>query len=130
MPLKVNIFIWRLFLNRLAIKMNLFRRNILDYPNTLCMVVCSLVEDWDHFFFSCAIYGQLWLLTSGWLDISTTFHGSLLDHFIQFGCLGGFLNKSHRAFNIIWIEYRFFLLFERIETGGFSIIRWNKLSLY
>ena len=55
--LKVNIFIWRLFLNRLAAKMNLFRRNILDYHDSFCLTACRLVEDQDHLFFSCAFYG-------------------------------------------------------------------------
>ena len=31
-PLKVNIFIWRLFLNRLSTKDNLLRRGVIDAP--------------------------------------------------------------------------------------------------
>ena len=68
----VNIFIWRFYLNRLATKLNMFRRNILDYNDSFCSPACGLVEDHDHFFFSCVFYGQLWLLISGWLGISTT----------------------------------------------------------
>jgi len=68
--------------------MNMFKRNILGYLDTLCSAACSLVEDRDHLFFSCVGYGQLWLLTFGWLGISTTFHGSLLDHSIHFEGLG------------------------------------------
>ena len=102
-PLKINIFIWRLLMNRLETKMNLFRRNILDYNNFFCSAACRFVEDQDHLFFSCAFYGQLWLLISGWLGISTTLHGSLFQHFLQFGGFGGFSNKSHLTFNIIWI---------------------------
>jgi len=50
-PLKVNIFILHLFLNRLATKMNLFRRNILDYNDSLCTATCGIVEDQHYLFF-------------------------------------------------------------------------------
>jgi len=82
--LKVNIFICRLFLNRLATKMNLFRGNILEYNDSFYSAACRLVEDQDHLFFSCAFYGQLWLLISGWLGISTTLQGLLFEHFLKF----------------------------------------------
>jgi hypothetical protein len=49
-PRKVNIFIWCLFLNRLATKMNLFRRNILDHNDFLCMATCGIVEDKTIYF--------------------------------------------------------------------------------
>jgi len=103
-PLRINIFIWRLFLNRLATKMNMFRRNIFDYNDSLCTTTCGMVEDQDHLFFICAFYNQLWLLISGWLGFSTTLHGSLIEHSTQFGGLGGFSNKSLLAFNTIWIS--------------------------
>ncbi|KEH17754.1 transmembrane protein, putative [Medicago truncatula] len=64
-PLKINNFTWRLFLSRLATKMNLFRRNILDYNDSLCTATCGMVEDQDHLFFTCGFYIQLWLLISG-----------------------------------------------------------------
>jgi len=112
-PLKVNIFIWRLFQDRLATKMNLFRRNILDYNDSFCSAACGLVENQDHLFFSCAFYGQLWLLISGWLGISTTLQGSLFEHFLQFGGLGGFSNKSQMPFNRIWISALFIIWKDR-----------------
>jgi hypothetical protein len=62
--LKVNIFIWRLFLNRLATKKNMFRTNILDYNDSLCTATCGMVENQDRLFFICAFYNQLWLLIS------------------------------------------------------------------
>jgi hypothetical protein len=42
------------FMNRLATKMNLFRRNILDYNDSFCLTACGLVEVHNHLFFSCA----------------------------------------------------------------------------
>jgi len=50
-PLKVNIFVWRLFLNRLATKDNLRKRNVLDVSLVSCAASCWAVEDRDHLFF-------------------------------------------------------------------------------
>ena len=58
-PVKVNIFIWHLFLNRLATKMNMFRRNIMDYNDSLYTATCDMVDDLNHLFFTCAFYRQL-----------------------------------------------------------------------
>jgi hypothetical protein len=87
--------------------MNLFRRNILDYNDSFISATCGLVEDLDHLFFSCAFYGQPWLLISGWLGISTTLQGSLFENVRQFGGFGDFSNKSRLAFIIIWISSLF-----------------------
>lgn len=46
-------FIWCLFLNKLATKMNLFRTNILDYNDSLCTITYGKVEDQDHLCFTC-----------------------------------------------------------------------------
>ncbi|KEH34506.1 hypothetical protein MTR_3g467540 [Medicago truncatula] len=60
--------------------MNLFKKNISDYNDSLCTATCGF---------------------------STTFHGSLIEHRTQFGSLGGFFNKSRLALNIIWISILF-----------------------
>jgi hypothetical protein len=43
-PLKVNIFIWCLFLKRLATKDNLFRRHNLENDDNFCSVDCGFME--------------------------------------------------------------------------------------
>ncbi|GAU46898.1 hypothetical protein TSUD_296770 [Trifolium subterraneum] len=40
-PLKVNIFIWRLFLNRLSTKDNLHKRGVLDDSQIMCATLCG-----------------------------------------------------------------------------------------
>ena len=49
-PLKVNIFFWHLFLNRLVKKDNLRKRNVLDVSLESCATSCEELEDMDHFF--------------------------------------------------------------------------------
>jgi len=57
-PLKVNIFIWRLFLNRLATRDNMFRRHVLVNDDTFC-----LVEVRDHLFTRSfySVWGARWI---------------------------------------------------------------------
>ncbi|GAU10688.1 hypothetical protein TSUD_424680, partial [Trifolium subterraneum] len=66
-PLKVNLFVWRLFLNRLPTKDNLHRRGVLAATQLTCVSSCGSVETADHLFFQCDFYGQLWHLLSNWL---------------------------------------------------------------
>jgi len=85
----------------------IFRRNILEYNDSLCTATCGIVEDQDHLLFTCAFYNQLCLLILGWLGFSTALHGSLIQHFTQFRGLEGFSNKSRLAYNLIWISILF-----------------------
>lgn len=100
-PLKVDIFVWRLFLNRLATKDNLRKRDVLEANNVYCAALCGKEEERDHLFFQCDHYGRLWLLVSRWLGIFTALHGNLHTHATQFCALVGFLKRSTVAFTII-----------------------------
>jgi hypothetical protein len=112
-PLKVNIFVWRLFLNRLATKDNLRKRNVLEVNNTSCAALCGKEEERDHLFFQCDYYGRLWLLISNWLGFDTVFHGNLNMHANQFCALGGFSKNSLTTFTIIWISVLFVIWKDR-----------------
>ena len=109
----------------------------MEQSDILCSAACGLVEDHDHLFFSFVVYGQLWLFTSSWLDFSTTLHGSLLDHFFQFGGLGGFSNKSLLTVNIIWILVLFiiwkdhnWMIFQNKIEQLVSLLEKVKLQAY
>jgi len=84
-PLKVNLFVWRLFMNRLPTKDNLYRRQAIR----------------------CDVYGRIWLLVSKWLGIDSVFNGNISTHSYQFRGLGGFSKNSRTAFTIIWISVIF-----------------------
>jgi len=108
-PLKVTIFVLRLFLNRLVVNDNLCRRRVLDVSQISCSAVCGGLEDRDHLFFMCDFYGRLWLLKSGWLGISTVLHGNILAHSTHFGGLGSYSKNSPTTFNIISILVLFII---------------------
>ena len=51
-PIKVNVFCWRMFLDRLPTRVNLTKKGM-DVPSILCLVSDLMVEDVIHLFFSC-----------------------------------------------------------------------------
>ena len=54
-PLKVFIFAWRLFLNRIPTRDKLFERRILLIYEQCCVANCGINEDRDHLFLNCDI---------------------------------------------------------------------------
>ena len=68
-PLKVNLFIWRLLLNAIPTKINLQQRGI-----PLNSVDCGLCgrepEDVEHCFFRCSKIDTLWRKVWSWCDAS------------------------------------------------------------
>ncbi|GKA27987.1 RNA-directed DNA polymerase, eukaryota, reverse transcriptase zinc-binding domain protein [Tanacetum coccineum] len=68
-PSKVNIFAWRLLLNRLPTRINIMERGI-DIPLILCSICNSHQEDFDHLFLHCEVASQIWHKIRIWLDNS------------------------------------------------------------
>jgi len=135
-PLKVNLSVWMLFLNRLANKDNLHRCHMAN-TNVLCLVGCDNVEDRDHLFFQCNFYGPLWYLTSGWLDITFVSQGELQAHSIQFGGLGGFSKNFRTTFNIVWISVLFTIwkdrnvrIFNNMVSSLLALLEKEKIEAF
>nr|GEZ60532.1 reverse transcriptase domain-containing protein [Tanacetum cinerariifolium] len=70
-PRKVNIFIWRMILDRLPHKLNLASRGI-DIQAISCPSCNCNVKSSNHIFFKCNIAKDLWMLVRKWCDISFT----------------------------------------------------------
>jgi hypothetical protein len=112
-PLKVNIFIWRLFLNRLPTKSNLHRRGVLDGSQTTCVTLCGFNEDVDHLFFQCEHYGRIWYLVSRWLGVISVFQDNVNRHAIQFSGLGDYSKGSLLMLRIIWVATLYAIWLDR-----------------
>ncbi|GJU25669.1 RNA-directed DNA polymerase, eukaryota, reverse transcriptase zinc-binding domain protein [Tanacetum coccineum] len=67
-PRKVNIFMWRLLLDRLPHRLNLSSRG-LDIDSILCPVCSEHVESNSHAFFSCSAASNIWRLVRGWCEL-------------------------------------------------------------
>lgn len=50
-PLKVGLFAWRLFCDRLSTKDNLFRRRVIDIDAQYCIGGCGVVESSSTYFY-------------------------------------------------------------------------------
>ncbi|GJT82781.1 RNA-directed DNA polymerase, eukaryota, reverse transcriptase zinc-binding domain protein [Tanacetum coccineum] len=69
LPRKVNIFFWRLRLDRLPHRLNLSRRG-LDITSIMCPVCSNGVESNEHIFFYCEVASNIWRLVRIWCDMS------------------------------------------------------------
>ena len=58
-PLKVVLFAWRLFRDRLP-KDNLLRRGVIHFDSRLCVAGCGTVETSYHLFLHCNFFGFVW----------------------------------------------------------------------
>ncbi|GJX52074.1 RNA-directed DNA polymerase, eukaryota, reverse transcriptase zinc-binding domain protein [Tanacetum coccineum] len=69
LPRKVNIFIWRLRLDRLPHRLNLSRRG-LDIQAIACPVCSKGMESNDRLFYSRDVALNIWRLVRIWLDVN------------------------------------------------------------
>ncbi|GJR98227.1 RNA-directed DNA polymerase, eukaryota, reverse transcriptase zinc-binding domain protein [Tanacetum coccineum] len=67
-PIKVNVFIWRLTLDKLSTLVNMDRKGI-DVDSLLCLICKAHVENVDHLFFSCEMAHDLWGLMARWCNL-------------------------------------------------------------
>nr|GEY05577.1 reverse transcriptase domain-containing protein [Tanacetum cinerariifolium] len=78
LPRKVNIFLWRLSLDRLPHRLNLSSRGI-DIPTISCSSDNGNVESADHIFFACDLAKDVWSLVRKWCDLSSPSFVSYVD---------------------------------------------------
>nr|GEU56417.1 RNA-directed DNA polymerase, eukaryota [Tanacetum cinerariifolium] len=68
-PIKVNVCMWRLSLDKLAGLVNMDRKGI-DVASFLCPVCCEYIENANHLFFSCGVSRDLWARLTRWCDLN------------------------------------------------------------
>nr|GEW06749.1 RNA-directed DNA polymerase, eukaryota [Tanacetum cinerariifolium] len=64
-PIKVNVFAWRLALNKLLTRLNMPSRG-LEIPSIVCSVCNVRAETVDHLFFSCSVASSIMAKVLGW----------------------------------------------------------------
>ncbi|GKB66637.1 RNA-directed DNA polymerase, eukaryota, reverse transcriptase zinc-binding domain protein [Tanacetum coccineum] len=78
LPIKVNVFLWRLMLNRLPSRVNLDKRNI-EVSSLLCPSCLDDLETVNHTFFNCEMAKDLWSLLAKWWDVDIPVCGNILE---------------------------------------------------
>ncbi|GJU70279.1 RNA-directed DNA polymerase, eukaryota [Tanacetum coccineum] len=67
-PIKINIFSWRVSLDKLPTRLNLSLRG-LDIPSIICSLCSIAVESTSHLLFSCQLARQLMIKVVHWWDL-------------------------------------------------------------
>nr|GEY11911.1 RNA-directed DNA polymerase, eukaryota [Tanacetum cinerariifolium] len=78
LPIKINVFLWRLSINRLPSRVNLDRKGI-DVDSLLCPICRLDVETVNHFFFNCDMAKDLWALVAKWWELDVSLCSNILD---------------------------------------------------
>jgi len=94
--LKVGLFAWRLFRDRLPTKDNLLKRGVIPNDSRLCVAGCGFEENSSHLFLHCNFFGTAWHHIFRWLGITMVSPLSVGDHFNQFIFVGG-VAKARRS---------------------------------
>jgi len=94
-PLKVLLFAWRLFRDRLPTKINLHRRHVIDIDDQNCVGGCGLIETPTHLFLHCNHFSLVWNHILQWLGVVSVVPHDVTWHFNQFSLLGG-VTKSRQ----------------------------------
>jgi len=102
--LKVGLFAWWLFRDRLPTKDNLLSRGVTPNDSRWCVVGCGNEESSSHLFLHCQFFGLVWYHIYRWLAISTTSPLSVGDHFNQFTFVGGVAKARRSILQVLWKE--------------------------
>jgi len=103
-PLKVNIFVWRLLHNRLPTTYNLNRRRVLQPNTSLCLDDCGFEENIDHLFLRCYFFGQIWYHIYSCIGLTSVKPATIHEHILQLRTLGGFSKTVSSTFYLIWLS--------------------------
>ena len=101
-PMKVVVFAWRLFRNRLPTKDNLLHCNVIDINYCLCVYGCGSLETANHLFLHCSLFGSVWNCILLWLGISMVAPFEVSDHFTRFVVGGGGSQVWSTMLNVVW----------------------------
>lgn len=83
-PSNVQLFVWRLLLDKLPTKTNLNRCNILASEEELkCLLCKEQTKIASHLFFCCKFSGEIWNRCYRWLDLVMAQHNNPKQHFQQ-----------------------------------------------
>lgn len=101
-PLKVVLFVWCMFRDRLSIKDNLLRRHVIDTDAQLCVGGCGAMETSCHLLFHCNFFGSIWHYIFRWLGIATVSPFDAANHFTQFSFVCGVARTWVSMLQVIW----------------------------
>ncbi|GJU53603.1 RNA-directed DNA polymerase, eukaryota [Tanacetum coccineum] len=85
-PIKLNVFAWKVHLDRLPTRVNLQHRGVL-VSDPSCPICCSEYEDSAHLFFSCRLVTDIVKLVCRWWNLDWSPLGSYSDWLLWFNSI-------------------------------------------
>ncbi|GKA56509.1 RNA-directed DNA polymerase, eukaryota, partial [Tanacetum coccineum] len=82
-PIKVNIFAWKLALDRLPTRANLVQRNVVTESQS-CPLCDAILEDTSHLFFNCSLARDVTRLLCRWWNLGVQFFSSYAEWLVWF----------------------------------------------
>nr|GEZ96766.1 RNA-directed DNA polymerase, eukaryota [Tanacetum cinerariifolium] len=79
-PIKVNVLLWRLMLNKLPTRINLDRRGI-EIDSVLYPTCHDELKTVNHSFFNCDLAKDLWSLLAKWWEMDIPVCNNIADWF-------------------------------------------------
>jgi len=101
-PLKVVIFAWRMFRDRLPTKDNLLRRHVINVDAQSCVGECGEMETSPRLFLHGDFFGSVWNFILRWLGINSVMSCDVSSHFNQFSFIGGAAKSKQYILQAIW----------------------------
>ncbi|GJV30157.1 RNA-directed DNA polymerase, eukaryota, reverse transcriptase zinc-binding domain protein [Tanacetum coccineum] len=80
-PIKINIFAWKVSLDKLLSRLNLSLRG-LEIPSILCPICSVAVESTSHLFFACHLARQMMFKVARWWELEYQDFSSYEDWFL------------------------------------------------
>ena len=111
--MKVSLFVWHLFRNRLPTKDNLFRQGVIPYDAQLCVTCCGNIKLANHLFLGCNVFNSVWHLLQNWLGISSVDPFGISDHFFQFSYSTSVSKARRSMMNFVWLSCAWVIWNER-----------------
>nr|GEU38326.1 RNA-directed DNA polymerase, eukaryota [Tanacetum cinerariifolium] len=74
-PIKINVFAWKVYLDRLPTRLNLIRRDV-QVPSLSCPVCNAAYEDMSHLLFSCDLANDVVRFVCRWWNLTWSPLGS------------------------------------------------------
>lgn len=101
-PTKVVGFSWRMLLNRIPTRENLYRRNALPQDvSTLCVMCGREVERTNHLFMHCSVARRVWIELLQWVGNMFIMPPNLFSHWACWNA-GSSRKKVVKGLRLIW----------------------------
>ncbi|GJY92876.1 RNA-directed DNA polymerase, eukaryota [Tanacetum coccineum] len=85
-PIKINVFAWKIFLDRLPTRLNLYRRGVV-ITSVECPNCGEANEDTTHIFFNCGLALDVMHLVCRWWNLDRSSFSSYSDWLVWFKAL-------------------------------------------